>query len=409
VLRALAAAFLGTAGFAVGLGLVVWSNFASAPQWLTRADDAVARWVTRHQTAHLNESIVKLATDELQVQKLPVGYRYQPLPYPVPANWDDETIGPCEVQRYGRIIPNPKSPVYEPTDSTVDGMYGVFLGSVRPPPELRVAKDLFGAYLGSRAQLDRIQREIRKEAGKSAAEEWRRLRRQSAEQVLALNKQLEHALSESARTYAQALTNYTNAAFRHDITCGAVVQNQPGYAIQGSLREFREAGSTRSSIASVAELIEVPVGTQDGRTSGTGLEIGTVTTDLSFRKARLFRIEPEAWFSKEAIALLSTSIPPGGRQMWGDAGLFPLMPIAVLAVTEPVLKVNLTKEQAQKLRDLFARGSTMQVGQFRFDFTKSGTYSVANADGSLKTELQLVAPRNEVVVLGVISKRHDVR
>lgn len=402
-----------TAAAVIGLGLAIWTSYASAPLWLAQAGDVVTRWVTPRTEARLSDTLVSLAAQDLKVDKLPVGYRYQPLSYPVPARWDDPEWGACQLQELARGIPSPKSPVHGPTDTTVDGMYGLFLASIEPPTGSPVSvQQLFKTFLDARKNMDALELQYRTDLGPVAARQWRELRNEATTRHFELAKQLQHSLNGVAGVYAQALADYSNNAYRVNVSCGATTTRQFAYSIRESLKEFREASAERVSIAGLAELLELPEAApakHTGQAEATqSSKLGSADVDMSFRKVRVFHIDPHRWFHKAALLTLSGKLQPDSPRFWGDEGLFPLMPVALLAVTEPVLKVKLSTEQARQVRELLSKRGTLQVGTFQFDFGKPGAYSVTSPDGSLKTELEFIAPRGEVVILGVFSKRPDL-
>lgn len=396
-----------------GLALAVWTSYASAPLLLVKVEDTLTRAASAvlHPSSgalSLDESMLTLTAQELKVDKLPAGYRYQPLPYPLAASWDKSSLGVCQLQRWSRNIPNPKAPNYIDTDTTVDGMYGQFLASIQPPSAAaRETKDAFAAYMATRKSLEQMEQMVRRDAGAEAAREWRQLRAETQQKYLELAAALQHTLNANSGTYAKALVAYANDAYRHNITCGSLDTREPAYTVIESLQEFRESAAATTSVSALAELLEFTGGA--GTSKDSGVSLGTAEVAMSFRKVKLFNIQPGRWFSKEAILTFASGVSTDGRRFWGDEGLFPLMPVALLAVTEPVLKVKLSTEQAQQVRDLLSKRQALQVGAFKFDFSTPGLYRATSDDGTLSTELKLVAPRNEVVVLGVVSKRPDLR
>jgi len=398
---------------AIGLGLAIWTSYATAPRWLVKLDSFVTQSVIRRTTSPLNDSIVSVAVNELKVNRLPAGYRYQALPYPIPARWDDPDWGNCQVHQLARSIPNPKVSTVIPTDTTVDGMYGFFLANIQPPGDAATAKLLFDSYMGARKTLEDLEKQYRADLGPAAARQWRDLRKEAAERHLKLSKQLQHALNSLAGVYAQAVAAYINEGYQTDVKCGtAPVLRQYGYSVRESLKEFRESAAQAVSVSGLAELIELhqPLPGQAAAPASSalasGIPLGAADVDMSFRRARVFHLDPYPWFNKQALVTLSNQLRPGSPQFWGDEGLFPLMPVAVLAVTEPVLKVKLTNEQALQLQKILANKGSLQVGTFQFDFG-NGSYSVTSPNGAMKTELEFVAPRGEVVILGIFSKRPD--
>lgn len=399
---------------AMGIGGGVW--YANRPPGgpLLAIDDLAtkAAWALRDlfgkSAAQLDDSLLSLTQDELKLKELPSGYRYQSLPYPLPANWDDGADGQCEIYRWARTIPNPKLQSYFETDTTVDGMYGQFLSRIRPPTsDSSVAKEAFDAYLGSRKSLEAIERQVRRDRGREAAREWTALRTDAEKKYLELARVLQSSLNNAAGTYAQALLSYANDAHRESVACGALAGRFHRFSIQPSLAQFREEQATRTSLVARAELVSFAPGTStDNRSDATKLGDGQI--DLSFRRARVFSITPGGWYTPAALREFSDKLKDDSNGFWGDNGLFPLMPVALLAVTEPTLKVRLSPEQAAKVQEVLAGRRALQIGSFQFDFSTTGRYRVAAQDDGGATEIEFSAPRNEVVILGVISKRPNL-
>ena len=73
------------------------------------------------------------------------------------------------------------------------------------------------------------------------------------------------------------------------------------------------------------------------------------------------------WFRKDAILAFADHLRPDSPKFWGDDGVFPLMPVALLALTEPVLRVKLSPDQARNVREVLTHRNALRVGTFRFD------------------------------------------
>lgn len=404
-----------TASLAVvlGIGSGIWcanrtlsGPFLAIDEMATQTAWAIQRFL-KDKAPTIDDSLLSLTQDELKTKELPPGYRYQSLPYPIPATWDESADGKCEVYRWARSIPNPNFQSYIETDTTVDGMYGQFLSSIKPPTsDGKLAHDAFEAYLSSQKTLEALEKQIRRERGRESAKEWKALRNEAEKGFLDLARALQSSFNTNAGTYAQALIAYANDAHRESVVCGPIAGRLHGFSIQPSLQLFREEQASRTSLVAQAELISfLPTAAVNGEAEST--ELGSGQIDLSFRRARVFTITPGPWFSSAAIREFSTSLREDSKQFWGNKGLFPLMPVALLAVTEPTLKVRLSPEQTVQVQEVLANRQALKVGSFQFDFSTTGRYRVSSKNASGVTEIEFSAPRNEVVILGVISKRPD--
>ena len=400
-------------GSIAGLVLSAWAATTNAPRWLVSVDDALVRLTVGayrliEPAPTLDDSLVGLSARELKMGKLPVGYRYHSLPYPAAARWDETEVGRCQLHAWASNIPNPKADVHLTTDATVDGMYGLFLSNVDPPGAgNNASRQLLEAYLAQEKTLRAVEERIRREAGRGKAREWRAARSEMERSYLALGKQLQGAISAAAGSYAKAIIDYANDGYRDDYRCGDDDVRLRAYNVRESLAELREPAATRTTIASLAELVEGPAGARLEQ-SESAASLGSAEISLSYRRVRILHITRGGWFNEDAVRTLASNLRRDSPRFWGDEGIFPLIPMALLVVTEPVLKVKLSPTQAREVRELLERQGALKVGAFEFDFSKAGAYVASSSDGTLRTEIEFVAPRNEVVVLGIISKRPDI-
>lgn len=355
---------------------------------------------------------------------------FQVCPSPVVADWNDPNFGDYFAWHVWSDLMPEWSPIYQRTSAGASVAYGMLLGSLEipdVPPELkrplekaaeeydRAARKYEAALrdVGERwPKFDQWQRQHLPPNRWKSYDEW--FAEIGAPQLAPQRSAYDRAAQEYAalinrvhggwEIVAQAVQNYRNPAYRLAASSPDGLRlAYPTYNINPSLNDF-VSESKRLVVEGRRNFSTIQLHKSsyrrrvtETRFGGGGFLFGgffglfgggsyyrqTIDVshddfffELTARNARSFSVNPGAWFNGQVIRAMQNgpwrkdSVVDkwlkGGKPLWGNGGLFPLMTSSLLVVYQPKITIRLSHAEYHSMKERIRGGGVLWIGPFGF-------------------------------------------